>query len=132
MRRISREGGIGVAVSALTVGAMAIDHLIGTEDEPGDDPGLADPTAFLISMAISLLLAALLFGVVVRRAARDDPGRVAIKALVYSLLAVPAMGASGLSGCPFPWPVPESPSACSGARARGADLRRQLSRSVYS
>ena len=79
MRRISREGGIGVAVSALTVGAMAIDHLIGTEDEPGDDPGLADPTAFLISVAISLLLAALLFGVVVRRAARDDPGRVANK-----------------------------------------------------
>jgi hypothetical protein len=35
--RLSRETGIGVAVSALAVGAMAIDHLIGTEQEPGDD-----------------------------------------------------------------------------------------------
>jgi hypothetical protein len=25
---------------------MAIDHLIGTEDEPGDEAGLADPAAF--------------------------------------------------------------------------------------
>lgn len=80
---------------------MAIDHLIGTEEEPGDDSGLADPIAFLIGVAISLLLAALLFGVVVRRAAWDDPGRVATKALAYSLLAVPAMALLFL-GVPFP------------------------------
>jgi hypothetical protein len=39
MRRISREAGIGVSVSALAVGAMAIDHLIGTEEEPATIPG---------------------------------------------------------------------------------------------
>jgi hypothetical protein len=41
MRRISREAGIGVVVSGLGVGAMAIDHPIGTEEDPGDDSGLA-------------------------------------------------------------------------------------------
>lgn len=78
-------------VSALTVGAMAIDHLVGTEDEPGDDSGLADPAASLISVAVSLILAALLFGIVVRRAAWDDPDRAARKAIASSLLAVPAI-----------------------------------------
>jgi hypothetical protein len=101
MGRISRETGIGVAVSALAVGAMAIDHLIGTESEPDDDPGLADPATFLISVALSLTLAALLFGVVVRRGARDDPDRAARKAIACSLLAVPAIALLFL-GLPFP------------------------------
>ena len=97
----SRETGIGVGVSALAVGAMAIDHLIGTEDEPGEDPGLADPAAFLISVALSLILTAVLFGVVVRRAERDDPDRAAGKAIACALLAVPAMALLFL-GLPFP------------------------------
>lgn len=102
MRRISREAGIGAAVSTLAVGAMSIDHLIGTEQEPGDDPGLADPAAFLISVALSLALAAFLFGVVVRRAVRDDDAdRAASKAIASSLLAVPAMALLFL-GLPFP------------------------------
>ncbi len=101
MARVSRETGIGVAVSALTVGAMAIDHLIGTETEPGEDRGLQDPPAFLFSSALSLALAALLFGVVVRRGARDDPDRPAWKAIACSLLAVPAIVLLFL-GLPFP------------------------------
>jgi hypothetical protein len=101
MDRISREAAIGVAVSALAVGAMAIDHLIGTESEPDDDPGLADPAAFLIGAALSLALAALLFGVVVRRGARDDPDGAATKAIACSLLAVPAIALLFL-GLPFP------------------------------
>jgi hypothetical protein len=100
--RLSRETGIGVAVSALAVGAMAIDHLIGTEQEPGDEPGLADPAAFLISVALSLALAAFLFGVVVRRAVRDDDAdRAASKAISLSLPALPAMALLFL-GLPFP------------------------------
>jgi hypothetical protein len=101
MRRISREAGIGVAVSAIAVCATAIDHLIGTEDEPGDDSGLADPPAFLISVALTLTLAAILFGVVVRRAGQEDADRAATKALVCSLLAIPAMALLFL-GLPFP------------------------------
>ena len=101
MSPISRETGIGVAVSAITVGAMAIDHLIGTEDEPGDDPGFADPAAFLVSVTLSLTLAAFLFGVVVRRAARDNPDRAARKAIACALLSVPAMALLFL-GLPFP------------------------------
>ena len=102
MRPISRESTIGLAVSALSVGAMAIDHLIGTEDEAGDEPGLADPAAFLISVALSLTLAAFLFGVVVRGAARDEnPDRSARKAIACALFAVPAMALLFL-GLPFP------------------------------
>ena len=102
MRRISRETGIGVAVASLTVGAMAIDHLVGTEEDPGEDPGLADPAAFLISVVLSLALAAFLFGVVVRQAARDhDADRTATKAMVCGLLAVPALALLFL-GLPFP------------------------------
>ena len=101
MRRIPREAAIGVAVSAIAVGAMAIDHLIGTEEEPSDDSGLADPAAFLISVALTLALAAFLFSVVVRRAAREDADRAATKALVCSLLAIPAMALLFL-GLPFP------------------------------
>ena len=80
---------------------MAIDHLVGTEEEPGDDSGVADPAAFLISVVLSLALAALLFGIVVRRGARDDPDRAARKAIACSILAVLAIALLFL-GLPFP------------------------------
>ena len=98
---ISRETAIGIAVAAVAVGAMAIDHLIGTESDPGEDAGLADPPAFLISTGVSLGLAAILFGFVVPGAAREDPERAARKAIVWSVLAVPAMALLFL-GVPFP------------------------------
>ena len=34
--RVSREPGIAIGVAAIAVGTMAIDHLIGTEREPGE------------------------------------------------------------------------------------------------
>ena len=97
---ISRDTTIGLAVSAVAVGAMAIDHLIGTESEPGDEGGLADPPAFLMSTGVSLALAAILFGVVVPRSVRNSE-RVARNALLLSGLSVPAMALLFL-GVPFP------------------------------
>src|SRR5918994_838310 len=69
--------GAGVA---LGLAAMAVDHLI------GDDPGLEDPPAFLISAAIILAITTLLFGRVVRRA--RDPSRAS---LIVALLAVASL-----------------------------------------
>ena len=61
----SRENVIGAAVIALALVAMVFDHLL------GDDPGLEDPVAFVVSAAFVLLTAAIVFGVVVPRAKAD-------------------------------------------------------------
>jgi hypothetical protein len=84
---VRRETAVAVAVSALAVGAMAIDHLLGTESEPGES-GLADPEAFFVGTGIALVLTAVLFGVVVRRAVRAEPEDAALKSLAYSVLGV--------------------------------------------
>ena len=60
----SRENVIGAAVTALALVAMVFDHLL------GDDPGLEDPVAFLVSAAFVLFTAGIVFGVV--RAARES------------------------------------------------------------
>jgi hypothetical protein len=101
INRVSRETVIAIIVAAVVVTTMAIDHLIGTKDQPGDEEGLADPAAFLLSVAVSLTLAAFLFGFVVRRSMRDEPDRAAKKAIVCALLAIPAIALLFL-GLPFP------------------------------
>jgi hypothetical protein len=100
MRPRSRDLAVALIVSALVVGEMAVDHLIGTEEEPGEEAGLADPTAFVLSVAVALALLALLFGVVVRRL-RDDPDSAGRYAIVPSLLAIPALALVFL-GVPLP------------------------------
>ena len=91
--------GIGVM---LGLAAMAVDHLL------GDDPGLEDPPTFLISAAIILVIAAVLFGFVVPRA-RDSrrAGFIVAIVSVFSLALVwlgvpfavaPAAIALGLRG----------------------------------
>jgi hypothetical protein len=60
---------------------MVGDHLL------GDDPGLEDPAAFLISAALSVVAAALLFGLVVLRST-SVPERAAKRALVWGAIAV--------------------------------------------
>ena len=96
-----RETAVAVAVSALAVGAMAIDHLIGTESEPGES-GLADPGAFALAVVLTLILVALFFGLVVRRAVRDEPEESTLKAVAFSLLAVLALPLLFLA-VPFPF-----------------------------
>ena len=70
--------GTGVA---LGLAAMAVDHLL------GDDPGLEDPLTFLISAAIVLVIAAVLFGYVVPRA--RDPRRTGFIVAIVSVLSLP-------------------------------------------
>jgi hypothetical protein len=79
-----RDTAIGVAVTALAVAAMAVDHLMG--DDP---PVLEDPAAFLISAGLCLALAIFVFGWLVPRT-RANPGlsRRALVAIVLSVLAV--------------------------------------------
>lgn len=80
----SRESRIALGVIALAILAMAVDHLI------GDDPGLEDPAAFAVSSALSLALAALMFGRIVPRAISADPHgeRAARDGLISSIVAV--------------------------------------------
>jgi hypothetical protein len=96
--RLSRETMIAAAIAALAVAAMAVDHLL------GDDPGLEDPPAFLIASGLSLLLVALLFGILVPRtkAGPSAPERAATRALACSILAIVALPLSLWLGLPFP------------------------------
>jgi predicted permease len=65
---------------------MAIDHLIGTEDEPGETQS-AEPIAFVATSALALALTWALFHFVVRRA-HGDPDGAARNGAVSSALAV--------------------------------------------
>ena len=79
----SRENVIGAAVTALALVAMVFDHLL------GDDPGLEDPVAFLISAALVLLTTGIVFGLVVPRAkaASNRAERAARDGLVVSVIS---------------------------------------------
>ena len=86
---LSRSNAIAVAVSVVAVGAMAIDHLVGTESEPGEDDSFpVDPVTFVLGAAISLVLMAFLFGVVVRRTERGELERAPRRAAILAALAV--------------------------------------------
>jgi hypothetical protein len=92
--RLSRETWIGLGTLALATAAMAVDHLFGNDPE-SDDEFPVDPVAFVVSVGISGLVAAFLFGRVVQRAkARgSESERTAVNAAVCSGLAVvPGLG----------------------------------------
>lgn len=100
---------IAVGVVLLAALAMAVDHLL------GDDPGLEDPLAFLISLALCIVLAAFLFGWVLPRTRRTSTSREAISALILSIIAiVPGIGTLWL-GLPF---ILAGAGVASGRRAR--------------
>jgi hypothetical protein len=86
---------IGVATLLLALGAMAVDHLLGTEREEGET-GLADPLTFGVSAVLCLAAAALLFGWLVPRARGAGPERAAATGLVCSVLGI-------LPGVAFLW-----------------------------
>jgi hypothetical protein len=90
---------IAVAVAAVSVVTMAIDHLIGTESER-DESQSAEPIAFVITTAIALALTAVLFRQVVGRAHRQ-PQTIPLKAIACSVLAVATLPLLFLA-VPFP------------------------------
>jgi hypothetical protein len=63
---ISRETAIGIGVTAVGLVAMVFDHLV------GPDPGLEDPIAFVVSAALTIACALLLFGVLIPRTKRSE------------------------------------------------------------
>jgi hypothetical protein len=97
---VRRETAIAVVVSVVVVGTMAVDHLLGTSDP--DEPGLEDPGAFVLSVALALVLVGLFFGRVVRRAVEDEPEASTLKAVAFSLLAVLTLPLIFLA-VPFPF-----------------------------
>jgi hypothetical protein len=125
MRSLPRDAIVALTVSALMVVAMAIDHLVGTDSDPDEESGLADPGAFVLSVALSLALTALLFGVVVRRA-RSDPAAAATRGIACSTLAIPAIGLAFLG---LPYPLAAAGIAL-GLRGREGSRRRLASAAV--
>jgi hypothetical protein len=96
----STSTSIGVASFALAVLAMAIDHLVGTENG-GDDEVLVDPLTFTVSVAVSGAAALVLFGWLIPRATVRGSERAATTGLVCSVSSViPGVGLLWL-GLPF-------------------------------
>jgi hypothetical protein len=91
-----------VAVLALliTCGAMAIDHLVGTEGGE-DDSFPVDPAMFAIALVLSVAAAGLLFGWLVPRQRRRGPERAARTGLVCSVLSIVPGVAFVWIGFPF-------------------------------
>jgi hypothetical protein len=77
--RLSDATAVGVAATVTAVYAMGADHLM------GDDPGLEDPPAFLVSAGLCLLVALILFVLVVPRTPVE---RAATRGFVLSVAAV--------------------------------------------
>lgn len=93
-RRETNVTVVGLVAVVVAVGAMAIDHLLGT-DRSGDE-GLVDPAMFAISVVLTLAVAGALFGWLVPRVRRSGPERAARVGLVCSV-------ASLVPGVAFIW-----------------------------
>lgn len=77
---------VGLVALLVAIGAMAIDHLVGTDRT--DEEGLVDPAMFAISVGLSLAVAAFLFGWLVPRETSRGPERAARSGLVCSVVSV--------------------------------------------
>jgi hypothetical protein len=99
MGRMDRDTLVAAGVGVLLIVAMAVDHLVGTDREAGEQSGLVDPGAFVLSVAVSGVLMAVLFLFMVRQT--WDPDAAAMRGAVCSALAVPAIALSFL-GVPYP------------------------------
>ena len=89
----ARTRPVAVGAVTLALAAMTVDHLL------GDDPGLEDPPMFLISSALSIALAALVFGRIVPRAVAAH--RASRDGLILGAVAVVPGLATLWLGLPF-------------------------------
>jgi hypothetical protein len=96
--RMDRDTLVAGGVAVLLVVAMAIDHLVGTDRDEGEESGIADPGAFVFSVLLSGVLMAVLFLFVVRRTGPDDAAK---RGVLWSALSVPAIVLAFL-GLPYP------------------------------
>lgn len=96
----ARETWVAVGAAAVSVATMAVDHLIGTDDERGESQA-AEPIAFVATTALALVLTVVLFLFVVRPARRDPDGATTW-AIVCSVLAVATVPLLFLA-VPFPF-----------------------------
>jgi drug/metabolite transporter (DMT)-like permease len=117
-RSLTRETWIGIAVTSLAVGAMAVDHLMG--DDP---PILEDPLTFAISTTLCVALALVLFARLVPRVkvAPDAGERAAKWALALSALGLVGGPLLFWLGLPF---VLAGGGLALGLLGRGSDRRR--------
>ena len=99
MRR-GPELAIAAVVGASSVVTMAIDHLFGTESEPGESQA-AEPGVFVGTALVALSLIAVLFRFLVIPA-HDDLRGAATKAIVCAILAVLTLPLLFLA-IPFPF-----------------------------
>lgn len=89
--RLSRSTAGAIGVTALAIVAMFFDHMLDVEEAfPADWP------AFAISVALIVIVAAIVFGVVVRRttaspAAADLAGKRGLVCSILSVLALPGI-----------------------------------------
>jgi hypothetical protein len=89
--RLSWSTAAAIGATALTIVAMFFDHMVDVEE-----PFPADAPAFAISVALILVLAAIVFGVVVRRtisapASADRAGKRGLVCSILSVLALPGI-----------------------------------------
>jgi hypothetical protein len=91
---------VGAVALVVSAGAMAVDHLIGTE-RSDDETGPVDPAMFGISIALSLATGAVLFAWLVPRERTRGPDRAARSGLLCSILSVVPGVALLWVGVPF-------------------------------
>jgi uncharacterized membrane protein len=70
---------LGIAATVVAISAMTADHLL------GNDPGLEDPPAFLLSSGLCVVVAIILFAVIIPR---TPPERAARRGFISGLLGV--------------------------------------------
>ena len=139
---IGRETTIGIGAAALGVACMAVDHLVGTEPEPGEDDSFpVDPAAFALGSGTAVVLTLALVAWLVPRTVAGEPERVARTAIVLGALGVVTVPLVFLA-VPFPLTVaavdreravqcPRAGAAVSlGLRDRATARRRRASAAV--